>query len=60
MKRGFSLGLFVMIAGVACAQEQAATPVGEVKLNYSLRHTTSGPGGSQLTSNGGSYIVLSA
>jgi hypothetical protein len=60
MKRRFSFGLFVMLAGVACAQEQAATPVGEVKPNYSLWHATSGPGGSQLTGNGGSYIVLSA
>ena len=45
----FSFGLFVMLAGVACAQEQAATPVGEVKPSYSLRHATSGPAGNQLT-----------
>jgi opacity protein-like surface antigen len=58
MKRGLLFGLFVMITGVASAQEQAATPVVEVGLDYSLVHTTSAPGGSQITSNGGSGYAV--
>ena len=58
MKRGFLFLLFVTIAGAACAQEQAATPVVEVGLDYSLVHATSAPGGNQLTGNGGSGYVV--
>lgn len=58
MKRSFLFALFVTITGSGWAQEQAATPVVEVGLDYSLVHGTSAYGGNQLTSNGGSgYIV---
>jgi hypothetical protein len=52
MKRGFLFALFVTIVGSACAQEQAATPVAEVGLDYSLVHVTSASGGNQLTIEG--------
>jgi opacity protein-like surface antigen len=58
MKRSYLFGLFVMVASAASAQEQPATPIVEVGLDYSLLHSTSTPGGSQITSNGGSgYLV---
>ncbi len=58
MKRGFLFALFVAIAGSAPAQEQAATPVVEVSLDYSLVNAMSASGGNKLTSNSGSgYFV---
>jgi opacity protein-like surface antigen len=58
MKRSLLVGMFVISAGFACAQGQETTPVVEAGLNYSLLHTTSASGGSQITSNGGSgYLV---
>lgn len=52
MKRSLLFALFVTIAGSACAEEQAATPIVEAGFDYSLLHATSAFGGNQLTSNG--------
>jgi|HubBroStandDraft_6_1064221.scaffolds.fasta_scaffold303207_1 opacity protein-like surface antigen len=57
MKYSLLVGAFVMIAGLACAQE-TATPVVELGLDYSLLHATPAAGGSQITSNGGSSFFV--
>jgi opacity protein-like surface antigen len=53
MKYSALFGTFLALAGLACAQE-VSTPAAEVGFNYSLLHATPAPGGSQITSNGGS------
>ncbi len=45
------------VAALASAQENPATPIVEVGLNYSFVHATSPEGQRQLTSNGGSGYV---
>lgn len=59
MKRSISLlGVMLMIAGAAYAQEGRSEPTLEFGFDYSLLHSTAPGGGSQITSNGGSgYFV---
>jgi hypothetical protein len=48
MKRNFLFALFVAIAGGACAQKHAATPIVEVGFDYSLVHATSASGSAEF------------
>jgi opacity protein-like surface antigen len=55
---GVSLGILLVIAGFARAQEDPPTPRVEIGVDYSLFHANLHDDASQITSNGGSgYFV---